>query len=367
MRSVLIEKNNVEEFKNAIESMAKVSKSVMIFSCDANEYDQEQVDSTLINLTIPVFGGIFPSIIYENKKYDIGTIIVGLDEFVDVSVIDNISNKSDFEDEIDSNIPRLDSSMKTMFVYVDGLGKNINKIIDGLFNNFGLDINYIGGGAGSLSFEQKPCIFTNQGLKQDCVQLVLSKMSSTIGVKHGWESISDALNVTKSNGNIIQEIDYKNAFDVYKKIVEAKSQQKFTDDNFFDIAKGYPFGIAKLNAEMVVRDPIVEDNGNLICVGDVSQNSIVNILQGVDENLINAAKEASNIATENQNEDSFTVFIDCISRVLFLEDKFNDEIAEVYKLNHKLVGALTLGEIANNKDHYLEFYNKTAVVASING
>jgi hypothetical protein len=367
MRSIFIDDNNIEELEKPLKIIEKEFKSLMILSCDGNNYNIEQVDNILKKVTIPIFGGIFPAIIFGDKKYDIGTIIVGLNDDVDISIIENMSIKEDFDDEIEDKIPQLDSNIKTMFVYVDGLGKNINQIIDGLFNNFGLNINYLGGGAGSLDFVQKPCIFTNEGLKKDCVQLIVSKMSSNIGVKHGWEIISEQLNITKSNGNIIEEIDYENVFEVYKSIVEEKSGEKFNDDNFFDIAKGYPFGINKLDAEMVVRDPIIENHGSLVCVGDVPRNSIVNILQGIDKNLINAANEAAAIAIEDNNENSFTIFIDCISRVLFLEDKFSNEIAEVYKVNSKLVGALTLGEIANNKDHYLEFYNKTAVVGSING
>ena len=62
----------------------------------------------------------------------------------------------------------------------------------------------------------------------------------------------------------------------------------------------------------------------------------------------------------------FHMFIDCISRVLFLEKDFEKELAAVYDPKYPLFGALTIGEIANNKHDYLEFYNKTSVVGSFN-
>ena len=57
-----------------------------------------------------------------------------------------------------------------------------------------------------------------------------------------------------------------------------------------------------------------------------------------------------------------TFFIDCISRVLFLEGDFEQELQAVSRSGIPLIGALTLGEIANSRNDYLEFYNKTSVV-----
>ncbi len=42
---------------------------------------------------------------------------------------------------------------------------------------------------------------------------------------------------------------------------------------------------------------------------------------------------------------------------------FNEEIESVHHGNRPLVGACTIGEIANCGTEYLEFYDKTAVVA----
>jgi len=62
--------------------------------------------------------------------------------------------------DMEEQIGDFNESVKTMFVFVDGLTKNIGKCVSILFDNYGLDINYIGGGSGSLSFEQKPSLFT---------------------------------------------------------------------------------------------------------------------------------------------------------------------------------------------------------------
>ena len=367
MNIEFIKDNSIESFKIALNNVSKDAKSILILSCDENNYDLTKMNQILTSCLVPIIGGIFPQIIYQDKNYKLGTIIVSLNDTLDVSIIENISDNfnQSLEDIIEEKVGELESDTKTMFVFIDGLSKNINAVILGLFENFGLSLNYIGGGAGSLTFVQQPCIFTNQGLIQDCAILATTRLESAIGVKHGWTPISTPMKVTLADANIIKEIDYKPAFEVYKNIVQNISQQIFTDDNFFDIAKAYPLGINKLSGEIVVRDPIMlDDNNNLVCVGDVAINSFISILEGSDESLVTAVLEAKKEATLN-DMDTFTLFIDCISRVLFMNDKFSKELTAVNEENQILVGALTLGEIANNKKYYLEFYNKTAVVAKI--
>ena len=365
MNIEFIPTNKIEDFESALQSIQKSAKSILILSCDENRYDLEAMKNILSRCSVPIIGGIFPQIIYKNFNYSLGTLIIALDETLEVSVVENLSQSSllTLDEMIEDKIGVLDEEIKSMFIFVDGLSKNINSIILTLFENFGLSINYIGGGAGSLSFQQKPCLFSNSGLLEDAVMLAISRRESAIGVKHGWEPVSDSYRVTEADANHIIELDYKPALEVYKEVVEALQDERITKENFFDIAKAYPLGINKLSGEMVVRDPIMIDAERLICVGDISTNSFVSILHGSNESLINAAREAKKDAFLDKKH--FTLFIDCISRTLFMGDSFHQELDAIFDDNIYFVGALTLGEIANNKKHYLEFYNKTAVIANI--
>jgi hypothetical protein len=364
MEVKFIADESLDKFEVALKSIESNAKSILILSCDENNYDNERLNSIISKCSKPILGGVFPQIIFDEQNHTKGAIIAAIDDTLHIHTIENISSDDiDMDELIEESIGELNDEVSTMFVFVDGLAKNINNLILSLFDNFGLTINYVGGGSGSLTFVQKPSIYTNEGLKQDCAILATSKLKSSIGVKHGWKTISDEMQVTSSNGNEVIELNYKPAFEVYKKIVENISGQKFNDDNFFDIAKGYPLGINKLSGEAVVRDPITTDGKSLICVGDVLENSFITILKGENELLIDATATASQEAKMENNH--FTLFIDCISRVLFLEDNFQEEIKAVGQDKNSLIGALTLGEIANNKKHYLEFYNKTSVVANI--
>jgi hypothetical protein len=341
-------------------------RGLLVLACDENGFTPENVDDILNEVPIPLFGGIFPEIIYGREKLKKGTIVAGFSTKLDIHIISKLSDMDiEYEDVIDREISDAGDT-RTMFVLVDGFSKRISGLIDSLFNVFGLEFNYIGGGAGSLSFEQKPCLFTNKGLIQDSAVLAMLNMESGIGVSHGWEKVSGPYRVTEADRNIIKTLDWRPAFEVYREIVEKDSGRIFTEDNFFDIAKCYPFGISKLGAEKIVRDPFMVGEGNsLVCVGEVPQESVVDILTGDLSSLVNAARNALALGKDAYKGSSpykTTLFIDCISRVLFLEDKFIEELDAVFDEKVPLIGALTIGEIANSGKDYLEFYNKTAVV-----
>lgn len=345
-------------------------KGLIILACDANGFTPDEVDEIVTNVPVPLLGGIFPELIHGQTKLTKGSIIIGLLEKPNVEIIPGLSDPDmDYEGVIDEKYPHLGDA-QTMFVFVDGLATRISALIDSLFNAFGLEINYIGGGAGSLTLQQKPCLFSNQGLLEDSALLAFVNGSSGIGVSHGWHSIHGPLKATEVERNVIKTLDWQPAFDVYQRVLAETADRQITADNFFDVAKAFPFGINRLGAEKIVRDPImVTEDGGLVCVGEIPDDSFVDIMTGDTTSLVQAAAHAleqGKASSETDNAGSTVFFIDCISRVLFLEDDFKQELNAVYEPTMPLVGALTLGEIANSGAGYLEFYNKTAVIAVLN-
>ncbi|WP_045215021.1 FIST signal transduction protein [Desulfonatronovibrio magnus] len=343
-------------------------KAIMILACDANGFTPESVDQALKDCPHPVMGGIFPQIIANAENMEKGTVIAGFFHDMKCSVVQGLSNNDlDLDDAVSESLDGIDCVGKTMFVFVDGLSTRISAFIEGMFNNIGLMPNYIGGGAGSLSFEQKPCLFSSEGLLMDAAILGVSDVASGIGVAHGWHPVSKAIKVTQSEKNKVISLNWEPALQVYSKTIEEHSGSSFADQDFFDIAKAYPLGIVKLDTEMVVRDPIMTEDNSLVCVGEVPEGSFVYILHGNMESLIQGAVQARDaaVADYSNHGDSSFFFMDCISRVLFMGQSFENELQAV-STGSFLFGALTLGEIANTGDSYLEFYNKTAVAGILN-
>lgn len=347
------------------------TRGVMVLACENNGPVPEDFDAFLRQLPIAIFGGVFPALIADGKSLKHGNIVMGIDAELDVQVVPSLSDASLDYDALLNKAFALSSVqvIHTMFVFVDGLSPRVGSLIESLFNTFGLQGNFIGGGAGSLITPELRCLITNQGVIRDAAVIAIPRLSSHVSVAHGWLPVAGPFEVTKSENNVILSLDWEPALEVYRRAITNTQNINFTDENFSSIAQAHPFGIARLNAEFVVRDPIaIRADGGLVCVGDVPRGALVHIMHGNPETLLDAARKVRlmvDSATPVDAGQGVDIFIDCISRSMFLGEAIADELTAARHANRQQIGAFTLGEIANSKHEYLEFHNKTAVVVSI--
>ena len=341
------------------------NKTVVISLAEDTDLDIIELIAVLNELEIPFIGGIFPKIIFGNRTYESGMIVTAFDHVEHTFLVTGL----------DIGVPQIPemnldpSGMYFLFTFVDGLANNLSSYLSELYGCYGSNLTYFGCGAGSLSLNQMPCVFNEKGIYQDAAVGILVKSKVALGVRHGWTRVTGPLIATKTERNVIHQINWQNAFEIYQAIVEGHGKQHIAQDNFFEISKAYPFGILKDDTEYIVRDPIsVNDEGGLICIGDVTENTVLDVLHGNQEDLIEAAKSAAE-AVIGQLESPRQAFLsDCISRVLFLEDNYNKELDAVVKTlneydgNISIEGALTLGEISSFGDGYLQVFNKTIVI-----
>jgi hypothetical protein len=339
------------------------SEGLVIFAAPRDGLDSS-FESFLQDLDVPVFGGHFPELIYRGEKREFGAVVCGLTAPPKVTTIPELSNPDRAHmSNLDPDLPA--QGYETAFVFVDAYATDIERFIEALFRTYSVELNYIGGGAGTLEMEQKPCLFTGDGIIEDSAVVAAIDSPLQLGVKHGWQEIAGPFRVTDAEGPVLETLDGKPAFSVYKETVNENVSTELTRENFFEVAKGYPFGIARIDGEQIVRDPFeVTERDGLNCFGDIPEGEFVHILEGLPKSLIDAAEKAKEQTNADETDPEALLFFDCISRVLYLEDQFEQEIESVQIDGTPTVGALTIGEIANNGSGHLDYYNKTAVVAA---
>ncbi|WP_372932243.1 FIST signal transduction protein [Mariniphaga sediminis] len=359
-----------EEIITTMLSMKQVDDDLFFLMIgEKSQWNPLELISACRREELRIVGGIFPSLITGNTTSASGIIVKKYPASIAPVLVTGI-DRSDFDLGV---LPELSISTPdkktTALVVIDGLTSGISSFLSGLYSQLGNTVNYIGGGAGSISFQQQPCVFTNDGIFQNAAIVAFIDTFVLLGVKHGWSRITGPLVATRTRKNMITELNWLPAFEVYADIIKNDSQLDLNQDNFFSIAKSYPFGIIKDKSEYVVRDPIkVTECGELICVGEVPENSVLDVLKGDIGHLIDAARQAAGQAIHKSLIFTSGLIFDCISRRLFLEDNFEkelDSIASVFNENGLALnpeGALTLGEISSTGQSYLEYYNKTIII-----
>lgn len=316
-----------------------------------------EVDISLLkNIDINVYGAVFPDIIFESKVYKTGLMAFPIESQTKVILEKSLNQSRLTNDDF--------IGIKSIISIVDGFSEDITFFLENLFEKLEDYTQIIGGGAANMSIKDAPVIFNNEGIYGNAGLLICKMSTINIGVKHGWKPMKGPFLVTSSNKNILQQIDYKNAFKIYKKIVEKDCGRKITKDNFFDISKSYPIGIVKYEGEVIVRDPFMIENDNLIVVGDIPINSVIYILHGNKKTLIKSALKASKAAKKQTTSIDSVLLFDCKSREMYLGDDFKLELNQISEQldNKPIYGAITIGEIANSGDNYVNFFNKTCVV-----
>ncbi|MEM6261818.1 MAG: FIST C-terminal domain-containing protein [Bacteroidota bacterium] len=324
----------------------------------------EALTAALDQSQLTYMGGIFPGIIYDTQQYTKGCLIYW---FPGVKAVHLIPGTPDSQRTFSGLQGQEDRYGPTAFMLTDGLSPNISGMLSYVFNCLGHTVNYLGGGAGSLSLQPAPCLFSHHGVFQDATLLAFLPWQAKLGVRHGWQKVTGPFVATRTNGNLIEELNWQPAYNVYKEVVEQDSGRELTHEGFFPIAKGYPFGIYKEGSEDVVRDPIsATPEGGLMCVGMVPENSVLNILKGAPESLVASARQAATDSYLHADKGSKNLIVDCISRVLFLEEDFHRELEAVKEAleGQTPSGILSLGEISSNGEGFLEFFNKTIVSAT---
>jgi len=360
------------------EAAAGTEDMVAVMLAETGAPDLDELVQTLAATKVAFFGGLFPSLIDGERKRDTGALVFALPKLTEPLLVRDLDTDRFSVPDALPFVQWHRGSKPTALILVDGLSPNISHFLRAVYHQLGNRVSYWGGGAGSLSLRPRPCVFTREGVHQGAAILALSSLPSRMGVRHGWRELKGPFVATRSDRNVIRQLNWRNAFEVYRSTVEADAGVTITPANFFSVASGYPFGIRKEGQELLVRDPVaVAEGGHLVCVGDVPENAALSILKGEPRLLIAAAGQAARDALLDGGEAPPTrpvrhcLLADCVSRSLFLGEQFGEELTEIAEgLRHeagagKPVGMLTLGEISSHGEGYLEFFNKTSVVAVV--
>ncbi|MDM5270980.1 FIST C-terminal domain-containing protein [Sulfurovum sp. zt1-1] len=320
--------------------------------------DSDFEHSRLTEYKGEVYGAIFPQVIYGNKHFTDAIIAIELSESTNV-VLTAFNSFSSSDIELDGS---------DILVFVDGLSSGVTNFLEELYESTEIKNNILGGGAGKLTLKQEPVLFSKEYLIQDGALIITDSWHFSVAVSNSWEKISGPHLVTEADKLELYTLDFRDAFEVYKEVVEKDSGKSFSNVDFFELSKFYPLGLSRVNGELVVRDPIYRKDGTLVLVGDIDKSSIIYILKGEKEKLLNAAKSAAVNAISNQDNFQNVFMADCISRVLVLESDYERELEFVVQSIDNdevtLLGVLSLGEIANVNEGYIEFYNKTCVIGA---
>jgi serine phosphatase RsbU (regulator of sigma subunit) len=217
-----------------------------------------------------------------------------------------------------------------------GPGVNINgsALVQGIVEQIGADVLLTGGLAADGGKFEKTYILTPNGVSHSQV-VALGFYGDSVGFRHGcmggWQPFGKVRTVTKSNANIIFEIDGEPALAVY---------EKYLGNHAADLpASGLMFPLALLNDDKdesgLIRTllGIDRNSGSLIFAGDIPQGSLIKLMHTNTQGLVSGASEAAKHAVFNESNDtSLALVVSCIGRKIVMGVNVDEEIDAISRI-----------------------------------
>ena len=192
-----------------------------------------------------------------------------------------------------------------------------------------------------------------------------TKLLVTHGSQAGWNMFGVEKEITKSEGNVLYEIDHKNALEKYKEYLGPDAE------NLPGSALLFPLAVTEAGSDLPLVRTILsidEKNNSMTFAGDVPEGSKVRFMRTNLGTLTGAAAQAASYAMEGNRKPDLALLISCVGRKLVLGPRIEQEVEAVSETlggDVPLAGFYSYGEISPfNESGKCQFHNQTMTVTA---
>jgi len=256
-----------------------------------------------------------------------------------------------------------------MLILSDGLNVNGADLVSGL-KSIASDAAITGGLAGDGgAFERTFVIEDGQMKDKTIVGLGFYGDQLKVGYssKGGWDSFGIERLVTKSDQNVLYELDGKPALELYKSFLGEEAANLPSSGLLFPLSMR-----ENENSKPLVRTilGINEEDQSLTFAGNIKEGSYVRLMKANIDRLIDGAEDSAKNANAELGETTeLAILISCVGRRLVLKQLIEEEV-EAVKLvlghNSKITGFYSYGEIAPHGEFSAcELHNQTMTITTL--
>jgi len=258
--------------------------------------------------------------------------------------------------------------LKHLFILSDGLNLNGSELVRGF--NIATDITKTGGLAGDGANFEKTYVIANDVAKQKVIVALGfygDALSIGSGCYGGWSEFGTQRAITRSEANVLYELDGEPALDLYKKYLG-----EYADD-LPNSGLRFPLSIKeKEDDPEVIRTllGIDEKSKSITFAGDVPEGFSARLMKPNIDVLIEGAGEAASIANMNNEKPALGLVVSCVGRKIVMSQLVDEELESVGEelgSDVVLTGFYSYGEIApfQNDIQNCQLHNQTMTLTVI--
>lgn len=259
------------------------------------------------------------------------------------------------------------ADLKHIFVLSEGLNVNGSQLVEGMKSVFEANIPITGGLAGDGTDFSATCLLDNGYAKPNLVVLaaIYGDIRTGCASVGGWDTFGIERVATKTENNILYELDGKPALDLYKEYLGDKSAELPASALLF------PLNVRTKDAtEGYVRTILAvdEEQKSLIFAGDIPLNSYCKLMKSNSNNLIKGSLNASSLSAEmlGDHPAQLAILVSCVGRRLVLKQRVDEELEVVRESigdQAIMTGFYSYGEISPYRmNTACELHNQTMTI-----
>jgi hypothetical protein len=261
-----------------------------------------------------------------------------------------------------------------IFILSDGLNVNGSELVAGITGVIGPHVPLTGGLAGDGSQFEETLVGANCA-PQSRMVAGIGFYGNAIRIGHGsaggWDVFGPWRTVTRSQGNVLFELDGEPALDLYERYLGDEAEGLPGSGLLFPLQIQNPD-----NADhRIVRTILAvdRDNRSLTFAGDVPEGWSAQLMRGNFDRLSRGAADAARQATEGlaagQATNGVALLVSCIGRRLLMGQRVSEEIeaaSAVLGTQLARLGFYSYGEISPHAvSGICELHNQTMTITTI--
>ena len=242
--------------------------------------------------------------------------------------------------------------LRAVLVFGQGVQINGSALLAGMTEVLGGELPITGGLAGDGGAFQQTWVLDDAGVAADTV-VALGFYGDCLNFCHGsfggWSPFGPARKVTRSDGNVLYELDGEPALDVYKRYLGDHARSLPASGLLFPFAM-----LGKDHDEIGLIRTILgvdEKDGSLTLAGEIDPDGYLKLMHASTDALVNGAEAAAEAAKKMLAGASagLVLLVSCVGRKLVMGGRVDEEVeavAEVFGQNAVLAGFYSYGEIS---------------------
>lgn len=259
-----------------------------------------------------------------------------------------------------------------VYLLSDGMAVNGTALIKGMKSVLGAELNLSGGLAGDGPNFKKTYVLVDGEPRESAISAVGfygTDVSLISGAAGGWVPFGPVRTITKSNSNVLYELDGRPALELYKEFLGEQSKKLPGSALLFPINLKTGAEQSNRNAVRTIL-AVDEASQTMTFAGDVPEGTSIQLMRASQEDLVEAANRVSVFTGSKIDRalPTLSLIVSCVGRRLVMGENTENEIEEVLaRLPAQTIqtGFYSYGEIASGETGFCDLHNQTMTVTLI--